>query len=74
MDWLNSVPHPDNNNYRRTEFEDVIDELIITRVPALLKSGIPPFENSGAIKKFQHLKTDIHNESLVMSHYRRNRH
>ncbi len=51
--------------------EDLIDEMIINRVPIFLGNGIPLFKDGGAQKAFIHLKTDIHNNSMVMSHYRR---
>jgi dihydrofolate reductase len=51
--------------------EDLIDELIITRIPILLGEGIPLFANSGKEQKFIHLKTEIFNNSLVKSHYKK---
>lgn len=53
--------------------EDLINEMIITRVPVLLGSGIPLFKDTGAEKAFTHLKTEVLNDALIKSHYRRNR-
>lgn len=53
--------------------EDLIDEMIITRVPVLLGSGIPLFKDTGAEKAFTHLKTEVLNDALIKSHYHRNR-
>ncbi|MBT5902420.1 MAG: dihydrofolate reductase [Opitutaceae bacterium] len=51
--------------------EDLIDEMIITRVPVLLGTGIPLFTNTGAEKSFTHLKTEVLKNALVKSHYTR---
>lgn len=51
--------------------EDYIDELIITRVPALIGKGIPLF---GLLEKdllFKHIETITYSNGLVKSHYRR---
>jgi dihydrofolate reductase len=49
--------------------EDLIDELIITRVPILLGDGIPLFRKLNQKLKFKHKKTKIFNDNLVLSHY-----
>jgi dihydrofolate reductase len=49
--------------------EDLIDEMIITRVPILLGNGIPLFRESQKNLKFKHMKTDVYNNNLVKSHY-----
>jgi len=51
--------------------QDLIDEMIITRVSILLGSGIPLFGHLQAAKKFSLLKTEKLGESLVTCHYRR---
>lgn len=53
--------------------EDLIDEMIITRVPILLGSGIPLFGKINAELKFEHVKTDVYNNILVKSRYTRKR-
>ena len=53
--------------------EDLIDEIIITRVPILLGDGIPLFNKLDQKLKFKHKKTNIYNNSLVKSHYTRER-
>jgi dihydrofolate reductase len=53
--------------------EDMIDELIITKVPILLGKGIPLFGEQEQSLMFRHTKTEIYNNSLVKSHYVRER-
>lgn len=52
--------------------EDLIDEMIITRVPILLGGGIPLFGRLPRVARFRHIETKIHNDTLVMSRYLRN--
>lgn len=53
--------------------QDLIDELIITRLPILLGGGIPLFgELSNAIM-FEHVSTTVELGALVQTHYRRRR-
>lgn len=52
---------------------DMIDELIITRIPLVLGSGIPLFSKNIKELKFEHVKTDVYNNILVKSHYVRRR-
>lgn len=51
--------------------EDLIDELIITRVPVLLGNGIPLFGSLTQRLYFKHERTEFLNEMLVKSHYTR---
>jgi dihydrofolate reductase len=51
--------------------QDLIDEMIITRIPRILGEGIPLFGKSTKEQKFEHIKTEIFNNSLVKSHYKR---
>lgn len=53
--------------------EDLIDELIITRVPIILGDGIPLFGKHGQMLTFKHRKTEIFNNMLVKSSYVRNK-
>ena len=53
--------------------EDLIDEMIITRVPILLGSGIPLFGKNNLELKFEHVETEVHNNVLVRSKYLRKR-
>lgn len=53
--------------------DDLIDEMIITRVPILLGDGIPLFGKLTQGMKFNHTKTEILNNYLVKSHYTRDR-
>jgi len=52
---------------------DLIDEMIITRVPVLLGEGVPLFGKLPQILDFSHCKTEIFNDMLVKSHYSRSR-
>lgn len=51
--------------------EDCIDELIITRVPVLLGSGIPLFGYLNDTLEFTHIRTEVYSNGLVNSHYER---
>lgn len=53
--------------------EDLIDELIITKVPVLIGSGIPLFGFLESDLEFNHLRIDVLSGGLVMSRYERNR-
>ena len=50
---------------------ELIDEIIITRIPILLGEGIPLFNVLDKEQKYEHMKTDIFNNALVKSYYRR---
>ena len=49
--------------------ENLIDEMIITRVPILLGNGISLFGKLAQRLHFKHKNTEILNEMLVKSHY-----
>jgi len=49
--------------------EDLIDEMIITKVSILLGNGIPLFRESQQTLKFKHEKIIVYNNDLVQSHY-----
>ena len=51
--------------------EDLIDEMIITRVPVLLGDGIPLFRKLPHRLDFSHRRTESLGEILVSSHYTR---
>ena len=51
--------------------ENMIDEIIITKVPILLGTGIPLFGGTNQDIYWVHVKTDIFNNGLVQSHYRK---
>jgi dihydrofolate reductase len=53
--------------------EDLIDELIITRVPELIGTGIPLFGYLDNDLRFEHIKTTIYSDGLVKSQYERKR-
>jgi dihydrofolate reductase len=50
---------------------DMIDELIITRIPIILGSGIPLFADMDREVKFELTQTEILNKDLVKSTYSR---
>ncbi len=49
----------------------LIDEMIITKIPIILGSGIPLFTKVSSEQKFEHVKTEIFLNSLVKSHYKK---
>jgi dihydrofolate reductase len=51
--------------------EDLIDELIVAKVPVLIGSGIPLFSSLDIDLSFAHLKTTIAKNGLVRSYYTR---
>ena len=51
--------------------QDLIDEMIITRIPILLGGGIPLFGELAKEQKFEHIKTDVYDNMLVKSYYKR---
>lgn len=51
--------------------EDLIDELIITRIPILLGGGIPLFGDLVEPLRFTHKNTEVYDNALVKSHYTR---
>ena len=53
--------------------EDLIDELILTRIPRILGSGIPLFAEMDIDLKFELAETEILNEDLLKSTYLRRR-
>jgi dihydrofolate reductase len=53
--------------------QDLIDEMIITRIPILLGAGIPLFGDLSSPMKFKHKRTVVFNNMLVQSHYFRKR-
>ncbi len=53
--------------------QDLIDEIIITRVPIILGEGMPLFGTLEHQLQFRHKKTEIYNNTLVKSHYIRDR-
>ena len=53
--------------------KDLIDDLILTRIPVVLGGGIPLFGQLAETQWFEHVKTDVYIEQLVQSHYRRKR-
>ena len=49
--------------------EDLIDEMILTRVPILLGGGIPLFGELAEPLRFEHVETKVHDGILVTSRY-----
>ncbi|SRR5258705_8375112 len=53
--------------------EDLVDELIITKVPELIGNGIPLFGYLENDLQFEHILTNVYSDGLVNSHYKRKR-
>ena len=53
--------------------DDLIDELIISKLPILIGSGIPLFGHLDVDLRFTHIKTEVHKNGIVRSHYERKR-
>ena len=51
--------------------EDLIDELIVTRIPILLGGGISLFGDMSNSLEFEHVKTEVYLDQIVQSNYRR---
>jgi dihydrofolate reductase len=51
--------------------EDLIDELIISKVPVLIGSGIPLFDYLDMDLQFKHIRTQSFSNGLVRSYYER---
>ena len=49
--------------------EDLINELIISKAPILLGSGIPLFGYLGTDLQFNHVRTTVQSNGLVRSYY-----
>lgn len=52
---------------------DLIDQLIITRLPVILGDGIPLFGTLPRSIRFRHVQTVVYSDALVKSHYVRDR-
>jgi len=52
---------------------DLIDELIISKTPMLIGSGIPLFGYLDTDLQFKHIRTEVYSNELVRSYYERNR-
>ena len=52
---------------------DLIDELIISKVPVLIGSGIPLFDHINMDLQFKHTNTQVSSNGLVRSYYERKR-
>lgn len=53
--------------------EDLIDDLIISKVPLLIGDGIPLFGFLAADLQFKHIRTEVQSNGLVRSYYKRER-
>ena len=49
--------------------EDLVDELIISKVPVLIGNGIQLFGQLNSDLKFKHIKTQVQSNGLVRSYY-----
>ena len=53
--------------------EDLIDDLIISKVPVIIGNGIPLFGFLSADLKCKHMRTETQSNGLVRSYYKRER-
>ena len=53
--------------------EDLVDELIISKVPVLIGNGIPLFDYLNTDLQFKHIHTQVSSNGLVRSYYERQR-
>ena len=53
--------------------QDLIDEMVVARLPVLIGSGIPLFGDLEADLAWEHLDTRIYPNGLIRTHYRRQR-
>ncbi len=53
--------------------EDLIDQLIISKVPTLIGNGIPLFDALDTDLEFEHIRTEAYSNGLVRSYYERKR-
>jgi dihydrofolate reductase len=51
--------------------EDLVDELIISKVPILIGDGIPLFGQLSTDLKFKHIQTQVQSNGLVRSYYKK---
>ena len=51
--------------------EDLVDELIISKAPIIIGSGIPLFSNIDSEIQFEHVRTVVQVNGLVRSYYER---
>jgi dihydrofolate reductase len=49
--------------------EDLVDELIISKVPILIGNGIQLFGQLNTDLKFKHIQTQVQSNGLVRSYY-----
>lgn len=52
---------------------DLIDDLIVSKIPVLLGEGIPLFGSLPKQLEFEHVSTNVLLQHIVQSHYRRKR-
>ena|ERR1044072_4963450 len=53
--------------------EDLIDDLVISKVPVLIGNGIPLFGFLDTDLQFKHIRTEVQSNGLVRSYYKRER-
>lgn len=53
---------------------ELVDEMILSKIPILLGSGIPLFGYLKNDQKFEHTKTDVYDSGIVKSHYKKVKH
>jgi len=51
--------------------KNLVDELIISKLPLILGEGIPLFSPQDQTLKFEHCSTEVFEGGLVKSHYKK---
>jgi dihydrofolate reductase len=53
---------------------ELVDEMILSKIPIILGSGIPLFRSLENEQKFEHVKTEVYNNGIIKSHYKKVQH
>ncbi len=75
LEWegINNIRIDGGKTIRSFLAHDLIDEMIIHRIPVLLGSGIPLFGSLDKMMNLNHISTEVIDGSVVKSIYRRDK-
>lgn len=84
IDWLHSIPNPDNDDmgFNRLYIDggttirnflkaDLIDEMVLTTIPVLLGGGSSLFGELPGELRFELIETKTFLNQITQSHYKR---